>query len=715
MSPAQPSTLPSTNRSVAILACMMLLVPALGVPSELVLQDTLKSTLVAFGVLGAAVCFVLPVRPRDSQLLWHGLIWLPLLLMVHAVGSMAWAHTYLASVEAIRWFLLGLLLWLGLNTSDRDNFPTLAWGIHIGATVASLWAAMQFWLDLTVFPQAYFPASTFINRNFFAEYAVCALPFSVWLLANMRASRWLGLVTLTVGLNVVTLMMTGTRSALTALLITGIVLIVLLLRFRENFEFVRWSARCRYLVAGGLFVSVVVLSTIPSNNLQIDIEQLGTTALQRSFTRISSVTKVKEYTHGTFSTRVAMWKATARMVMANPWTGVGAGSWEVQIPRYERIDATLETDYYAHNEILQLLSEYGLAGGLALATLLAYLLHSAGSTWNLQGTGRQEAPLRGIALTSLLALLIVSCAGFPWHLAGTGALFALCLGVLASSDARLEKFEPFFARTATWRGVDRLPMLFLLVGLLGTTAYIVQQAVQAEFKLVRAIHIANRLSRDTGLDVRERNALKAEMLQSIRQGVAVNPHYRKLTAELAEPLAAGGDWRNAVWILESVVASRPHVAALWTGLAMGYSQLGQHDRANGALKQVQRLKPEALPTRTLEVVLLNRSGHQGQAIMRLNESFDQGVFGYDMVQVGYAIGYQAQNWPLAIRSLELRIAAWPQQAADGYFRLGLIYANPAVHEDAKALAAFKSGLLQVPLEQRENYRQQVPQPFRDRM
>ena len=64
---------------------MMLLVPTLGVPSELMLQDTLKS-----------------------------------------------------AVEAVRWFVLALAVWLGLNTLTRDNLPTLAWGIHGGALVASV-------------------------------------------------------------------------------------------------------------------------------------------------------------------------------------------------------------------------------------------------------------------------------------------------------------------------------------------------------------------------------------------------------------------------------------------------------------------------------------------------------------------------------------------------------------------------------------------------
>jgi O-antigen ligase len=715
MPQALPRPPQAARRSLAMLAWMALLLPSLGVPGEWVLQDTLKSAMVAFGVLGAALCFFWSLHRRDSELAWHGLVWLPLILMVYALGSMAWAHSYLAAVEAIRWFLLGLLLWLGLNTIGRDNFPVLAWGIHAGATVASCWAALQFWCDLTVFPQAYFPASTFINRNFFAEYAVCAIPFSVWLLANMRASHRLYWMTLSIAFNVVTLMMTGTRSALTALLITGGVLALILVRFRGNFGFAGWTAAQKILVAGVFLISIAGLSSIPSNNPLIAVEKLGSTALQRSFSRITSVTKVEEYTKGTFSTRVLMWKATARMLMAHPWTGVGSGSWEVQIPQYERIDATLETDYYAHNEILQLLSEYGVTGGLVLAVLFAYLLHSAVSTWQLQGDTRQEAPIRGIALTSLLALLIVSCAGFPWHLAATGTLMALCLAVLASSDVRLDRCEPFFARTLTWRGTYRLPMIILLVGLLVTAGYVTQRAALAEFKLVHAIQIANRLSSDTGLDASGRLALKTEMLQSIQEGVAINPHYRKLTAELAEPFAVSGDWANAIWILESVVASRPHVAALWTGLAMGYSQLGQHDRASNALHQLQRLKPGAVATITLEVILLNRSGQQEQAIKKINESFDRGVFGYDMVQVGYAIGYQAHNWSLAIRSQELRIATWPEQAADGYFRLGKIYSDPLVQDDSNALRAFKAGFNAVPKEEKENYRQQLPDRFKSQM
>src|SRR5882724_1883375 len=95
---------------VAILALMMFLAPALGVPNEEMLQDTLKSIVVSFAALGAALVFFWQQRDRHSPLRWHAVVCLPLLLMAYALGSIAWAHTYLASVEAVRWFIFSLLV-----------------------------------------------------------------------------------------------------------------------------------------------------------------------------------------------------------------------------------------------------------------------------------------------------------------------------------------------------------------------------------------------------------------------------------------------------------------------------------------------------------------------------------------------------------------------------------------------------------------------------
>lgn len=730
----------AANSAVKALALTMFLMPAIGMPSELMLQDTLKSALVVFGVLAAALLFLWQQRQHPAPLRWHGLAMLPLVLMAYALASMAWSHTYLAGVEAVRWFVLSLLLWLGLNTVTRENLPTLLWGIHGGAVVASLWAALQFWFDFSLFPQGPSPASTFINRNFFAEYAVCVLPLSVWLLADLRNPHWRPWVALSLALNLVTLMMTGTRSALAAMLVLAPVLALLVWRYRRQLAWAGWSQRSRVLVGITLTAGVLALGALPSGNPAVVRENIGSTALQRSIVRATSMTDVREYTERSFSIRATMWKATARMMLANGWSGVGAGAWEVQIPLYQNASTILETDYYAHNEVLQLLSEYGLvAGGLALAFLLAYWLQSADITRRLTGGNLAEAPPRAFTLTSLLALLIVCNAGFPLHLAGCGALLALCLGILAGSDTRLKdgagkfskpllQFENAGDRHASGRapchswghlGWNRCRTRYFAITLLSCcmalAVFITLLANRAEQKLVHAIQLANSLRQPQQPGAPSFAVRKASMLQDVRDGIAINPHYRKLTAEVAELLAAGDDWANALWMLESIAASRPHLVAIWTGLAMGHARLEQHDQAQQAYRQVHRLKPDAISTKTLQIVLLGRAGQDDQATRLLSNCFDRDVFDFDMVQAGYALGYKTGNWPLAIRSLELRNKTWPDQAADGYLRLGKLYAQAQGHDDARALAAFRAGLSVVPQQQKDNFRHQVPLPYREQM
>jgi len=701
-------------RPVALLALMMVLVPALGVPSDLMVQDTLKSVLVAFGVLLSAVAFFWQQRHRHAPLRWHGLVWLPLLLTIYALASMAWSHAYLAAVETIRWFLLSLLLWLGLNTLRRrvDTTP-LAWGIHTGAVLASLWAVLQFWFAIDLFPQAALPASTFINRNFFAEYLVTTLPFSVYVLTQMRANRWLGLVAFTVALNVVALMMTGTRSALVAMLVLGPVLAITLVKYRAQFRFAQWRWPQRLLVGYVLVVGVFGMGSIPSSNARILVEKSGTTALQRSLMRTSSIGDKREYSEGSFSIRSTMWKATARMIIANPLLGVGAGAWEVQIPIYQNEGELSETDFYAHNELLQLLSEYGVVvGGLFLATMIAYLLLAARKTWRLQGVALVEAPLRALTLSSLLALLVVSNAGFPWRLASTGALLALGLAILAASDARLGFTEAFYSARLPWRpGFSQVTLLVLVVCLL-LTGHITQQAAEVERKITRSMKLLRSSMRQDISDPLLLEALKAAALKNAHEGIAINPHYRKLTPVLAQLLALQGDWADSVWVWESIAASRPNVPAFWYNLTIGHMRLNQNAQAWGALKKLTALQAHAPGARALEVILLSRTGHLAQATQMLADYYQHESYDYDLVQAGYTIGCAEHDWALAIRSLELRNQHWPEQAADADFKQGSIYANAEWTDDAKALTAFRAGLQRVPTEKQESYRQQVPEKYR---
>ena len=698
--------------TVVILALMMFLTPAVGVPNELMLQDTLKSIVVSFAAVIAGLVFFCQQRNRSAGLRWHGLMWLPLALMFYALGSMVWSHTFLGGVEAIRWFIFSLILWLGINTLSRDRVDYLVEGIHWGAVVASLWAALQFWFDFAYFPQGPNPASTFVNRNFFAEFVVTTIPFSVYLLAQAKGSARITLIAFTLGLNIVALLMTGTRGALTAFwMFLGLVLPLLLVVYRKQFNFYRWDSSKRILAVGVLLASVVGLGMINSGNAKIlaDSQYLGSSAFDRAFKRTASIGEgAGDYS---LSIRLIMWKATGEMIKANPVTGVGAGAWEAMQPLYQTAGSQLETDYYVHNEILQLLAEYGLTGLFFLIFLFGYLLTAAWKTLrNRTAEGLSEAPLRAIVLASMLALLTVSNIGFPWRLASTGCIFALCLALLAASDARLSIRGPAAASRLSWRPAYSQALAVVMMVSLALTAYISQQAAATEKKIVTAVKMALSISQSGDVNNPKWDKTKREMLVLAKDGIAINTHYRKITPMIADELAKWGDWKNAVWVWESVVLSRPYVVALMSNIARGYSQLGNNEKALEFLARCEKLQPKAVSVRSLKVILMSRSNNETEAAALAKKSLDEGIYDYDLLSAAHVLGMRRSDFDMAIKGLETRNKDWPASRADGYLKLAQIYTSYK-KDDAKALAAYKSMLEFAPEKDREALRKQIPAQY----
>jgi O-antigen ligase len=698
--------------SVVILSLMMFLAPALGVPHEEMLQDTLKSIVVSFAALGAALLFFWQQRDRREPLRWHAVVWLPLLLMAYALGSMAWSHTYLAATETIRWFLFSLLAWLGLNTLSRERLPILAWGVHAGAVLAALWTALQFWVDFQFFPQGPNPASTFVNRNFFAEFAVCTLPFSALLLARARQSAYVALLAATTGLVIVAILMTGTRGALIALWLQLLVVLPFIAwRYRKQLPFGSWSRRTALVAAGVLVGTVVGLGLIDTGNLKIAAEGQGQNALERSLKRTGSISP----NDASLGIRMIMWKATARVIQQRPLAGVGAGAWESEIPLFQEEGAQLETDYYVHNEYLQLLAEYGLAGWLFLLGLAAYLL---AATWRtLAGKGveaQAEGPWRAVLLCCLLALLVVSNVGFPWRMATTGALFALCLAALAASDARLGATGAAGAARLSWRPSTSRALAGFAVAGIALAAYISQQAAEAEHKIVRATKIALTISASGDPSHPRWNKSKAEMLKLIREGIAINPHYRKITPMVADELAKWGDWKNATWIWESVLVSRPYVVAIMANVARGYTSMGQPAEALAHLDRARKIQPRAQAVRSLEVILLSRTGEEARALELARQAIADKVYDYDLANASFALGWRAGDYELAAEAMRLRMTGWPATRVSGYMQLGEMYAKGA-KEPERALAAFKQALDLAPEPDRPALLQRIPAAYRARL
>jgi O-antigen ligase len=703
------------TRVMLVLAAMMLLVPAVGVPSELLLQDTLKSALVAFGTLGAALLLCGSRLRTPGPLAWHPLLWLPLMLLAWALGSMAWSHTYLAGVEAVRWFLFALLLWLGLNTLTLARLSLLATGIHWGAVLASLWVVLQFWLDLRWFPQLPPPGSTFLNRNFYAEYVLCTLPFSVLLTAQAQGRAQIVLRVFSTALNVLALLMTGTRSALLALLVLTPVLVLILWRYRDRLEFSCWLRTDQVLAAAIVLGTLLGLGSLPTGNPYLAREGLGQTALERAFVRGQSLAAATEYSTGSSSTRLQMWQATLRLIADQPLSGVGAGAWEVEIPRYQAAGTQLETDYYVHNEYLQLLAEYGVLGWIFMLGLGFYLLRSAFHTWRAASGGRQAEPMewpwRAMLLASLLGLFIISGAGFPWRLAGAGALFALSLGALVASDGRL---RPDTSSSTIPRPQSLRLSLVSLVGAMLLALGLSVLAAAAETRLVRAAQLAYGISRSGAPEDPRWQDQRKELLILVREGVALHPHYRKITPLVADELAAWGDWENARWIWASVLESRPYVVALLTNLARASIHLGDLDQAQAYYERAQAIRPDAPSLQSVEIMLLLRKEQESEALARLRTYLGNGqVVEPDLLEYAYVLGLRHKDFGLALESQRLRRDRWPQSSIDSWLKTARVYAGPDLKNRPQALAAFQAAWDATPETLKPRVHQLVPPEYRE--
>jgi tetratricopeptide (TPR) repeat protein len=453
--------------------------------------------------------------------------------------------------------------------------------------------------------------------------------------------------------------------------------------------------------------TVVLLGILPSVNPRILDEERGVNALQRGASRTQSIGP-RDYSLGV---RMVMWRATLNAIKARPVTGLGAGAWESEIPLYQAEGSQLETDYYVHNEFLQMVAEYGLVGWAFLLGLLAYLASAAWRSWKpADAEAEADQPWRGVLLASVLALLVVSNIGFPWRMAATGALFALCLGGLAASDARLG-WRRLAARPLRWSPAIANACVAGAVASLALALYISNQAAEAERKLVQAAKLALTVSASGRANSPEMEGTRREIVKLVREGIAINPHYRKITPMVADELARWGDWRDATWIWESVLDSRPYVVAIIANAARGHATLGEMDKALAQLERAKRIQPRAPAVRSLEVILLARSGQDAKAYALAKEAMAAGLYDYDLVNALSVLATAAKDYPTAEQALQLRIKEWPDYRARSLFQLAMLYANE-MGKPAQALEKLREALALAPEPERSEMLRQAPAQLR---
>jgi hypothetical protein len=444
----------------------------------------------------------------------------------------------------------------------------LAAALLLGGAAVALVGLAQVFGGLDQVPQAAAPASTLANRNVAAAHLVVVLPLALWVGGRpVGRARW-AVAALAL---VITAFLPFTQSRLALLTLAAQVVVVAM-----AFSW-RRSSSTRGRWAGATLTAVACL------------------VVAAGWLTIHDPAKTRS-----LGLRMGLARSALEMVREHPLAGLGLGSFAAEYPRFGPVVRATPVSppllvESPHNELLQLLAESGVGGGLALlwlaATVLVVLARLA------------RSPQRGIRRLglavglSLLGLSFQLAGEFPLRTPVVPLVAAILLGVIAALEAREGRSPPTLGagEDPAWRWMAAAGVALVLALSVGWSA--------------------RRLSADRSLARLHEALASGHEAEAVFQGlrsVRLDPTRPELRMALARAWMRAGRPAEAGRVAHDLLTRRPWgTSALGT---LGVARLATGDRRGAAELFAAVLQIDPLDTGAREGLAdASRQARQGNA------------------------------------------------------------------------------------------------------
>jgi tetratricopeptide (TPR) repeat protein len=314
----------------------------------------------------------------------------------------------------------------------------------------------------------------------------------------------------------------------------------------------------------------------------------------------------------TLGDRTILWRDTTRMITDYPAFGTGPGTWQWYHPQYQ----PKEMQGYAalaHNDILNLASDYGLIGFALIALALAGFYRHVSAFVD----SRNTSDRRSFAIGSAVAVTIIivhSWFDFNMHIPANALLLAALIGFTVAMEDVGGRY-PRLELTRLWRTVLGFGLLMVL-GLGGwhggrtAIAYYHQtegkryksnmnwrDALAAyersiswdakapvPYARMGEIYQSQAFWRVDPTRSNERQDLARQAIKAYRRSLELNPRQTDVWLDLAKALNLAGERGAAEKAYLQAITLWPTLAYLRQELALFYRQHGDDEQA---LKQFE--------------------------------------------------------------------------------------------------------------------------------
>ena len=189
-----------------------------------------------------------------------------------------------------------------------------------------------------------------------------------------------------------------------------------------------------------VFVAIAVLAAFAAGLFVLGgsevRDRLG--KLVQSAVAVEAGTDADEAGAGDLDFRQPVFRDTSKLVLGQPWTGVGLGQFQYVFPHYRAETVRAARILHPESDWLMIAAEAGVPAALALLGLAVWY---AVRSW--RGRHGSDGMLRWTAASAVLAALLHGIVDVPWHRPAVGwFLLVLALASLPSSGLVFRRIWP---------------------------------------------------------------------------------------------------------------------------------------------------------------------------------------------------------------------------------------------------------------------------------